>query len=557
MLRLKTFGELSLERDGTLIAGAPAQRRKLALLAYLAAAGDRGVSRDTLLTVFWPESSADSGRHALTQTVSALRRELRCGDLVVGTAALQLNARAIQSDVADFQRNCEAGQLEQAVELYAGPFLDGVHLSGTSEFERWVEVERARFARESARALEQLAEREITRGDHQAAAGWWRRLADADPLNSRLALALMHSLAASGNRAAALRHAAAHAALLREELDVAPDPEITALERRLRKATEDAPFIRGEQRAGSATPATFGAAAVESGRRYLDHVQHALADRYELGEQLERGSASTAFRARTLPDRRAVTLRVLHPTLGALLDAARFVADMRHVASVAHPAVAQLLDAGEAGDVVYYASVPVEGSTLRSRLADERQLSVGEALHIAHGVAGALRAAHHAGVLHLDLKPRHVLLASRGAVVAELGVAPAIAVAAGEGLTGSGVTLGTPAYMSPEQASGEERLDGRSDVYSLGCIIYQMLAGEPPFAGPTAQAVLIRRLTESVPPLRASRGSLSAALERVLARMLARVPADRFRTAAEAEAALEGALNAEPTRSAAQREVVR
>ena len=162
-------------------------------------------------------------------------------------------------------------------------------------------------------------------------------------------------------------------------------------------------------------------------------------------------------------------------------------------------------------------------------------------------------------VLHLDLKPRHIILTSGGPMVAELGVASAIAAATDEALTQSGVTFGTPAYMSPEQALGERPLDGRSDIYSLGCIIYHMLAGEAPCAGPTAQAVLIRRLTEQVRPLRASRDEVSPALERVLSRMLARLPADRVRTAREAEIALQVLLDgstAESTRGAPATETV-
>jgi DNA-binding SARP family transcriptional activator len=555
MLTLRTFGGLSVAGSGTSGGVAP-QRRQLALLALLA--GARGVSRDKLLAYLWPESDAERSRHALNQALYALRRDLGADAVLTAGAELRLNPAAITADVAELEAALECGDGARAAALYAGPFLDGFFLEDAPEFERWVDAERARLAHRASAAMESLATAAAARGDHHAAAGWWRRLADADPLNSRLALLLIRSLAASGDRAGALRHATSHAALLREELDVPPDPQITAIARRLRSADDEVPHARPLQPAArSALPPMLGAAAAESSRRYLDHLRHALADRYEVGERLERGGASTAFRAKALSDGSAVTLRVVHPTLAALLDVRRFVADLRRLAPVAHPAIARLVDVGEADSVVYYASAPVDGGALRARLAADRQLPLGEALRIAREVAGGLAASHAAGVLHLDLKPRHVLLASRSATVSELGVAPAIAAAAGEALTHSGVTLGTPAYMSPEQAAGEKQLDARSDIYSLGCILYHMLAGEPPFAGPTAQAVLTRRLTEPVPPLRASRGSVSPALERVLSRMVARVPADRFPTAAEAEAALEDVLNAEPTRDAAQQAVSR
>jgi len=263
-------------------------------------------------------------------------------------------------------------------------------------------------------------------------------------------------------------------------------------------------------------------------------------------ERIVHGSVTTAFRATDSRGGRQITLRVVHPALAALLDVRRFIADMRRVMKLDHPGLATLVDVGEGNGVVYYAWASVEGETLRSRLVVERQLSIAAGLDIALRIADALAAAHAAGVLHLDLKPRHIILAAGGAVLTELGVAAAVVSAAGESVTQTGVTMGTAAYMSPEQVSGDGCIDARSDIYSLGCTVYHMLAGEPPFAGSTAQAVLVRRLTEEVRPLRRARERVSPRLDQVITQMLARVPADRFQSADDVHAALSAADIASP-----------
>jgi DNA-binding SARP family transcriptional activator len=555
MLELRTFGGLSVAGHVTPPTGATTSRRQLALLVLLAASGERGLSRDKALAYLWPEGESERARHALNQTLYALRRTLGEDAVTSGGAELRLNPNVMIADVADFEAALRRGDRARAAALYTGPFLDGFFLDDAPEFERWTESERSRLAQRLSGAMQSLATEASARGDHQAAAEWWRRLAAAEPLNSRVALSLMTALVESGDRGGALRHARAHTSLLREELDVAPDPAIAALARQLREEP-----MSGQSRGATVAPISTRPArpsllrdgAAQSHQRYLAHLRKALAERYELGDQLERGGIATAFAARDLMRGRAVTLKIVHPSLAALLDAGRFTSGMRKVSDVVHANVAQLIDVGDIDGVVYYTMARVEGDTLRARLARERQLPLADALRIAHDIAGALVAAHAAGVLHLDLKPRHVVLADGGVVVLELGVAPAVAAAAGDAVTQSGVTLGTPGYMSPEQASGERHLDGRSDVYSLGCILYHMLAGEPPFAGPTAQAVLIRRLTESVPALRASRDSVPPAVERALATMLARVPADRYATAGDVRLALGELAEVAPRRDAAR-----
>ncbi|HEY7237069.1 MAG TPA: BTAD domain-containing putative transcriptional regulator, partial [Gemmatimonadaceae bacterium] len=237
--QLRTLGGLTLLRDGVAVSGAPAQRRRLALLAIIAAAGDRGYSREKLLAMLWPESDAESARHALSQLLFVVKRDLQCGELFMGGAELRLNPRELSSDVAELDRHVLGKDDAAAVALYGGPFLDGFHLRAGPEFERWQEEQRARLAKTYARALERLAAAAEARGDLLDAVGSRRRLAATDPLNTRLALALMRSLAASGDVAGALQHARLHETLLREELGVEADPAVVAFAAELRRRSAD------------------------------------------------------------------------------------------------------------------------------------------------------------------------------------------------------------------------------------------------------------------------------------------------------------------------------
>ena len=232
MFRLKLLGGSILMGEGGKATVTP--RRRLALLALLAVAGERGVSREKLLAFLWPEGhAADTARHALEQFLSTMRRQF--GDTVFqGTDPLQLNPLIVTSDVAELETMLARGELEEAVALYGGPFLDGFFLSNAGEFERWVESERARFADHYVRALRRLAREDEARGDHGAAARWWRHVVGADPFGAEGNLALMQELAASGDRAGALRHARVYEALLRDQLEVPPDAAVTRLEERLR-----------------------------------------------------------------------------------------------------------------------------------------------------------------------------------------------------------------------------------------------------------------------------------------------------------------------------------
>lgn len=234
-LSLVTFGGLSILRGGVPAEGAGAQRRRLALLALLAAAGDRGVSREKLLGLLWPESDLERARKNLAQAVYALRRDLGADDLVLGTTELRLNPDLCGSDLADFRRALAENRAADAVAIYRGPFLDGIYLEEAPEFERWAETERGALAHEYVGALERLAAATSERGDARAAVGYWRLLANADPLNARSALGLMRALAAAGDRAAALQHFRVYEMLLKQELELDPDAAVARYAEELRR----------------------------------------------------------------------------------------------------------------------------------------------------------------------------------------------------------------------------------------------------------------------------------------------------------------------------------
>ncbi len=261
-------------------------------------------------------------------------------------------------------------------------------------------------------------------------------------------------------------------------------------------------------------------------------LEHGLAGRYTIEHELGRGGMATVYLARDLKHDRPVALKVLHPELSASLGPERFQREIRLAARLQHPHILSVYDSGEAGGQLWFTMPYIDGETLRVRMVRERQLAIEDATRIAREAAMALAYAHEQGVIHRDIKPENILLTKDGqALVADFGIARALS--SGDRITETGLSVGTPAYMSPEQATGERAVDARTDIYSLGCVLYEMLAAEPPFTGPNTQAILTRRLTESPRPVRLVRETVPAALDAAVMRALARAPADRFATAAE------------------------
>ncbi len=267
-------------------------------------------------------------------------------------------------------------------------------------------------------------------------------------------------------------------------------------------------------------------------------LESALASRYRLDRELGRGGMATVFLAIDLRHDRKVALKVLHPELSSALGPDRFLREIKLAARLNHPHIVPLFDSGEAGGFLYYVMPVVEGESLRDRLLRDGQLPLEECLILVRGIASALDYAHRQQIVHRDIKPENVMLQEGEAVVMDFGIAKAVSVASSDTLTQTGMMIGTPAYVSPEQAAGELQIDGRSDQYSLACVLYEMLSGKKPFTGPTAQAVLSKRFSEPVPSIRTVYPGASEYLETAVLRALAKDSSARFSTTMEFAKAL-------------------
>ena len=543
MLRLRTLGGLSIERDdgANVPAVATAARRRLALLAVLAAE-PRGVPRERLLALFWPESDTERARHALDQTLYSLKRDGGGAALVLGREELSLDPSVITSDVGDFRIALAAGRHADAVASFGGPFLDGVHIAGLLEFERWVDEQRARITRDVERALEALAGEAAARGDHLAAAHWWERLAALDPRKTRVIVSLMTELAASGDRAGALRQADVYRTLVRDDLEAEPNPAVAALAERLKR---DPVAGAAYSPSPSSSPGTAPSAhpplgpsgdAVVAGR--------VVAGRYVIEREVGRGGSATVYLARDARNARPVALKMLRRELALGLGVERFRHEITVTANLQHPHILPILESGEADDTLYFVMPFVEGESLRERLTRERRLPVGDVVRLVREAGGALAYAHARGIIHRDVKPENILLTSGHAVVADFGLALALDdVAHGRRRSEPGVVLGTIGYVSPERVRGVGTPDARADQYSLAAVAFEALAGETPFSFKNELRGPAKRLapgTAWVPPsLRAVRGDVSEAFDRVLQRALSPEPEARFESVAAFVEALE------------------
>lgn len=536
MLRLTTFGGVGVREQGTGDApetGLSVSRRPLALLVLVATSPGAAISRDKAMALLWSESDDVHARNALRQTLHTLKRELGDRQVILSGETLRLNPAVITSDVAELEALRAAGRLDKAAELYRGPFLDGFHAGGAPEFERWMEETRGVFGSEIARILESLARDAAARGEAAAAATWWRRLVALDPFNSGYALALMQALVQVGDRVGALRLAQAHAALMRQELGSGPDPAVAAFASQLRSETP----LPAEAPAASPPSARGGSS------EFLARLREELEGRYRIAEQMEQGrdGAARLVRARDLRHDRDVILKVVHRSLASMLDVERFLREIKLTARLRHPYILPLLDSGEIDGRPWYALPELGGITLRSRLMDRGALTVEESVCVLQDIAEALDHAHRHEVVHRDVSPENIALAEGHAVLTNMGVARALDAAAGPNLTETGILVGSPAYMSPEQAVGGGALDGRSDQYSLACVVFEMLVGDPLFSGPTPQAIMAKRAAHR--PVNLGRDpALSPPVAAVLGRALAPAPAQRFSTTGEFAAALTTAL---------------
>jgi eukaryotic-like serine/threonine-protein kinase len=305
-------------------------------------------------------------------------------------------------------------------------------------------------------------------------------------------------------------------------------------------------------RCGRATPTDPGVPprTAVTGVVEVAQVKRTLASRYKVERVLGEGGMATVYLAQDLKHHRSVAIKVMRPELSSTLGADRFLREVEIAARLTHPHILPMYESGEAEGLLYYVMPYVVGETLRDRIHRETQLPVEDALKIAREVADALACAHESGIIHRDIKPGNILLGSGHAVVADFGIARAVSTSPDEALTRTGLAVGTPHYMAPEQAMGDREVDARADIYAVGALLYEMIAGEPPFTGPTPRAILTRSMTETPRSLVATRSELPVEVERVAMKALAKSPADRYPTATALATALDQALDI--TRSGAR-----
>jgi DNA-binding SARP family transcriptional activator len=514
MLKLCALGGATLTRDDTPVAGAASQHRRTALLTVIACAGPRGISRDSLLALFWPDSPEDRARHVLSQWLFLMRRDLGVDDLITGSHTLRLNAEQIAADVTAFDEAIANHAWSAAATVYRGPLLDGFLLSNAPEFQRWLDGARERRHRAAMRAIEQLA-RATESLDPEQATSWWQRLAALDPHSGPTAAKVIRLLADRGDGLAALAFARRHEEALRTALDLAPSAEVITLVEGLRRAlqarrTRDAPALNG----GSADP-------------YLEFIRDRLASRFVVDHQSARNSIVTSFAARDTSNLTPMTLKVFVPDLLARTDVARLRELLETVARVQHPNIEATRAVAIVDGVLYFAIDGAHVSTLHDRLDTESPLPVPSAVGIARQLAAGLAAAHACGVAHGNVTPRRVVLHDENVQLTELGVLPAVAASVIRTTHDSGYPSGTQAYMSPEQLLGDDATKLPSDVYGLGCVLYEMLTGRPPHAGATARVDLRARLREPAASMRHLRGVEATQLDALVDAMLAHAPAAR------------------------------
>src|SRR5687767_7281902 len=262
-----------------------------------------------------------------------------------------------------------------------------------------------------------------------------------------------------------------------------------------------------------------------------DRLITALADRYRIERELGAGGMATVYLAQDLKHDRKVAIKVLKPELAAVLGAARFVVEIKTTAAMSHPHILPLFDSGTADGFLFYVMPYIQGETIREKLNRETQFGVDEAVRIAREVADALDYAHRHGVIHRDIKPENILLHDGRAMVMDFGIALAVSAAAGGRMTETGLSLGTPHYMSPEQATAEKEITGRSDVYSLACVLYEMLSGNPPHTGASAHQIIMKIITETPESVTAVRRSVPPNVAAAIDTALEKLPADRFASA--------------------------
>jgi serine/threonine-protein kinase len=543
LIELRILGSLDLRGpEGGEIRPVLNQPKRTALLAYLAVARPRGFHRrDKLMGMFSPETDDERARSALRSSLHYLRQAV--GREIIlnrGSGEVGLDRDQIWCDVLAFEEAAEAGRVDEALDLYRGDLLDGVFLSDCPAFERWLEGEREGLREMASGAAWSLAHQQIRVGT----------LVDAERTGQR-ALALVSTdesavrdfirdLAHAGDRAAAIRFYEKFADGLARDLDLRPAAESRDLAAGIRASME---IAVGAEASPAATPGQArdgkdgrrrGKGPEASGkaeapaRSPLDRLKAALASRYAIEKEIGRGGMGTVYRATDLKHQRKVAVKVLSSEIAAVVEADRFLKEIETAASLTHPYILPVHDSGRANGILYFVSPYVATESLRARLEKERQLPVADAVRIASAVASALDYAHREGVIHRDIKPANILLQDGEPLLSDFGIAVATDTASAGRITGTGLVVGSPEYMSPEQSTPGHVVGPASDIYALGCVLYEMLAGEPPFTGATPQAALARVRSEDPRPLSGLRSMIPPNVNAAIRKALEKAPADRF-----------------------------
>ena len=535
-MRLRLLGTIELlDSAGSEVRAVLAQPKRLALLAYLASNPRAFHRRDTLLALFWPDQDETHARSALNQAIRFLRKQL--GDEAIqsrGAEEVGVDARLIWCDVAAFRSEVEAGHHAEALELYRGDFLAGFYSEHSGGFEEWAEAERAHLKAAASRAARALAESREASARFTTAVASARRAVELADLDERVLRELIELLDRFGDRAGAIQAYETLAKRLHEEFGVDPAPETQRLITAIRGRSESneyrpAPLEIERRSVVDSTSNSAGASADSTNSRFGS---------WTVIREIGRGGMATVFLARDTKHDRVVALKMLRHDLVRTIGTDRFLREIQIMARLAHPNILPLIDSGTSGEALYLVAPYIAGESLRDHLRRHWRLPVDEALQIAREVAAALEYAHRNGVIHRDIKPANILLQDGHAIIADFGIAVAVSAAADARPDGDVMSPGTPEYMSPEQRVGHGTLDGRSDVYSLAVVLYELLAGQPPFLGSEAD-LLAKQLTGTPEPICAIRADVPAHVESALAKALARDPQDRYSSPAAFARALQ------------------
>ena len=553
MIRLLTFGSVGLQGlDGRAIVPVLAQPKRLALLIYLTVARPgESHRRDHLLPLFWPDLDDARARDALNQALRFLRQALGPETFARQSAdAIGIEPGQIWCDAVGFQDALDAGRPDEALDLYRGDFLQGYFIEDAAGFEEWMERERTAYRDAAAKGARRLAERHEGAGELTLAISWGQKVLDLTPDDERGLRRLLRLHVRAGDRVGALRLYEAFARRLEREYDCPPSPETVALMEELRSGDAESGGDQSKPRKAPApSPSVQESAAapadVPDAPLATPEALESLSKRYRIERRLGAGGMATVYLARDLKHDRDVALKVLRPDIAEGLARERFLREIRIAGRLNHPNIVPLFDSGEDGGRLYYVMPYVQGETLRERLQREERFAFADVVHLLHEVGAALAYAHERGVLHRDIKPENILLLDRRAVLSDFGIARAAHAARPEGgavdqtLTQQGTSLGTPAYMAPEQVAGSAQVDYRADLYSTGVVGYELLTGRPPFTGATPQEILAAQVLETPIPVTDRRPDTPAQLAELVMQCLQKDPDRRPESAPVLMAGLE------------------